>query len=136
MSEVPAVGCVLATPAWLMSGWGRTVAGVLAAGDGRLAFLTEEGPRFDVPVTEVTDVTWPWHWFGGGVRLHAAGTPYKITFVLPPGAAEPPPSLMGAGITLVTMAAGVEPTHPLAEPLDIRRGRGAARQWKEVLPGA
>jgi hypothetical protein len=136
MSEVPPVGCVLATPAWLMSGWGCTVAGVLAAGDGRLAFLTEEGPRFDVAVTEVTDVTWPWHWFGGGVRLHAAGAPYKITFVLPAGAVEPAPSLVEAGISRLTTAAGGVPPHPLAASLDVGHGRCAARLWKEVLPAA
>jgi hypothetical protein len=136
MSEVPPVGCVLATPAWLMSGWGSTVAGVLVAGDGRLAFLTEEGARFDVPVTEVTEVTWPWHWFGGGVRLHAAGAPYKITFVLPAGAAEPAPWLVEAGISSVATAPGVVAPHPLAGARDVRPGRCAARLWKEVLPAA
>jgi hypothetical protein len=136
MPEVPSVGWVLATPAWLMSGWGCTVAGVLVAGDGRLSFLTEEGLRFDVPVTEVTDVTWPWHWFGGGVRLHAAGVPYKITFVLPAGAAEPAPSLMEAGMSRVATVAGAVPPHPLAGSRDVRHGRCAARLWKEVLPAA
>jgi hypothetical protein len=142
MPEIPGpalpgtAGSVLATPAWVMAGWGRNVPGALVAGGGRLAFLAEDGVLFDVPIAEVTDVTWPWHWFGGGVRLHAAGTPFKITFVLPAGAVPPSPSLLDAALGLVGAAAGVVPSHSLAGALDIRRGRGAGRRWREVLPGA
>jgi hypothetical protein len=70
------------------------------------------------------------------VKLHAGGTTYKITFILPNGAEEVSPSLIETGIALVTVAAGAVPSHSLAGFLDIRRGRGAARRWKEVLPGA
>jgi hypothetical protein len=137
MSDVPAPACsALVTPAWVMAGWGRNVAGVLVAGDCRLAFLTEEGPLFDAPITEVTEVSWPWHWVGGGVKLRAAGTPYKITFILPNGAQQAPPSLIESGIALVTVAAGAVPSHSLAGFVDIRGGRAAGRRWKEVLPAA
>jgi hypothetical protein len=143
MSEVPtpaatgAAASALATPAWLMTGWGRTVPGALVAGHGRLAFLLAgDGPLFDVPVAAVTDVTWPWHWFGGGVRLRAAGTPYKITFVLPAGAEPPAPALLDDALAFVSLVTGAWPTRPVAGALDVRRGRGAGRRWREVLPAA
>ena len=141
MSELPtpaATGApvaALATPAWLMTGWGRTVPGALVAGHGRLTFLLAgDGPLFDVPVAAVTDVTWPWHWFGGGVRLRAAGTPYKITFALPAGAEAP--ALLDDAVAFVSLVTGAWPARPAAGALDVRRGRGAGRRWREVLPAA
>jgi hypothetical protein len=137
VSDIPApTGAALATPAWIMAGWGRNIAGVLVAGAGRLAFLAEEGALFDVPITAVSDVSWPWHWFGGGVKLRADGTPYKITFILPNGAVEASPSLLDAGLALVSAVAGTTPGHSLAGFFDIRRGRAAAQSWKQVLPAA
>ena len=47
----------LVTPAWWMAGRLRNVPGVLAAGDGRLAFLTDDGPVFSVPLGELGEVT-------------------------------------------------------------------------------
>lgn len=139
MTQIPAPQIptpAFATPAWVMAGWGRNIPGALVAGRGRLAFLTDEGLLFDVPLAAVTDVTWPWHWFGGGATLRAAGTPYKIAFLLPDGAEPPSPSLLDAGLAFASLAAGVEPSHSIAGALDIRRGRAAARQWKEVLPAS
>ena len=49
----------LATPAWWMAGNLRNVPGVLAAGEGRLAFVTDDGPVFAAPLAEVGPVSWP-----------------------------------------------------------------------------
>jgi hypothetical protein len=125
----------LATPAWIMAGRLRNVAGMLAAGEGRLAFVTAAGPVFSVPITEVGDVTWPWYWFGGGCRLTAAGQQYKITFVRPNGAPDPSPSLLDAGVTLGAALTGTaDPAHAVSGLFDVRSGRRAAIAWKEALP--
>ncbi|WP_219413059.1 hypothetical protein [Pseudonocardia nigra] len=125
----------LATPAWIMAGRLRNVPGVLAAGDGRLAFVTEDGPVFAVPIAEVTDVRWPWHWFGGGCRLTAAGEPYKITLVRPNGAPDVSPSLLDAGASLLAVVTeAAVPAHSLQSVFDIRSGRAAGAAWKDALP--
>ena len=125
----------LATPAWLLAGRLRNVPGVLAAGQGRLAFVTETGPVFSVPIGEVSDVSWPWHWFGGGCKLRVAGHQYKIAFVRPNGAADVSPSLLDAGVAVLAVVTDtVVPVHSLRGVLDIRSGRQAGAAWKEALP--
>jgi hypothetical protein len=130
-------GSALATPAWLMAGRLRNVPGVLAAGEGRLAFVTDDGPVFNVPLAEVGDVTWPWHWFGGGCKLRANGELYKITFVRPNGAPAVSPSLLDAGAALFAVLTDTAvPAHSLRGLFDVRSGRKAGVAWKEALPAA
>lgn len=125
----------LATPAWIMAGRLRNLPGVLVAGEGRLAFVGDDGPVFSVPITEVGEVTWPWHWFGGGCTLRVAGEKYKITFVRPNGAPDVAPSLLDAGATLLSAAVGAGvPVHSMQGLLDVRSGRKAGAAWKQVLP--
>lgn len=125
----------LATPAWWMAGGLRNVPGVLAAGKGRLAFVTDDGPVFAVPLDRVDDVRWPWHWFGGGCVLGIDGTRYKITFVRPNGAEPVRPSLLEAAQPLVeALLLGGVTGHSLAGLFDVRSGRRAGAAWKEALP--
>jgi hypothetical protein len=128
-------GTTLATPAWLMAGRLRNVPGVLAAGDGKLTFVTDDGPVFAVSCGEVGGVTWPWYWFGGGCKIRVGETEYKITFVRPNGAADVAPSLLDVGAALgAALADAAAPTHSLRGLADIRSGRRAAAAWKEALP--
>ena len=125
----------LATPAWIMAGRLRNVPGVLVAGEGNLAFVGDGGPVFSVPLAEVSGVIWPWHWFGGGCILTAAGERYKITFVRPNGAPDVEPSLLDTGVALLSALTGAAaPTHSLQGLFDVRSGRRAATTWKQVLP--
>jgi hypothetical protein len=125
----------LATPAWIMAGRLRNVPGVLVAGEGNLAFVGDDGPVFGAPLADVTDVTWPWHWFGGGCILTAAGERYKITFVRPNGAPDVEPSLLDTGVSLLAALTGSSvPAHSVQGLFDVRSGRRAAVMWKQVLP--
>jgi hypothetical protein len=125
----------LATPAWIMAGRLRNVPGVLAAGEGRLAFVGDAGPVFNVALAELGEVTWPWHWFGGGCTVRVAGEQYKITFVKPNGAPDVSPSLLDAGVALVSVIAGAGvPVHSLQGLVDVRSGRKAGAAWKQALP--
>ena len=119
----------LRTPAWMLVGMTGAVPGVLQLSAGRLAFATEEGAAFDVPIAEVSGVTFPWWWFGGGAKLVAAGTSYRLSFVRPNGAQDIPgrllahvPGLEAAG--LATAASKME---------DIGAGREAGKAWKSRL---
>jgi hypothetical protein len=100
------------------------------AGVDRITF-TDGEPYFDVAFDELTDVTYPWYRFGGGVTLRAAGTLYEITFVRPDGMPSPDPSLvdvalsaLGPGVTTATGAAHVDALRGLA---DIGTGRKATK---------
>jgi hypothetical protein len=38
---------------------------------------------FDAPLAEVSRVTFPWFYFGGGMNLAVRGAPYRFSFVRP-----------------------------------------------------
>src|SRR5687767_3377807 len=84
----------LRTAAWMLVGLTGNVPGVLELSRGRLSFRTEEGAAFDVPLSEVTGVKFPWWWFGGGAKVTAAGTAYRLSFVRPNGAEDVPARLL------------------------------------------
>ena len=119
----------LRTPAWLLEGITVSVPGVLEHADGRLAFTTDRGRVFDLPVSEVGDVHFPWWYFGGGVKLTAHGKRHRISFVRPNDADDIPGRLMARdGNPAGLLTAG-------QKLLDIGEGRRAGRAWRDVLLG-
>ena len=116
-----------ASYAWLLKGLFFTEAGWLDLHDGNLRFATPEKVVFDVPRAEVTQITYPWHYFGGGLKLHAAGEAHRLSFVLPNGAeyaAARGLSAQGAPASLLLVA---------AKAADIGAGRGVGREWRRLL---
>lgn len=71
------------TSAWLLVGITGTVPGVLELTDGRLSFTTRERRLFDVPLPEVSNIVFPWYYFGGGVKFRIGANSYRISFVEP-----------------------------------------------------
>ncbi len=71
------------TSAWLLVGITGSVHGVLELDDGRLAFTIEERSVFNVPLSEVRDVKFPWYYFGGGIKFRIRADRYRLSFVLP-----------------------------------------------------
>lgn len=73
------------TVVWLLKGATGSTEGVLELVEGRLSFTptgvyqgpgirsdrrAQEGGRaFDFPLSEVSDATYPWYYFGGGVKF-------------------------------------------------------------------
>jgi hypothetical protein len=81
-------------------------------------------------------VSWPWWWFGGGVRLTAAGQRWKITFVRPNGMPPPHPSMLETGVGVFGLLTGTwHDVYAMRGLADVRSGRAAGRRWREVLPG-
>src|SRR5262245_33000969 len=118
----------LRSPAWLLVGLTGNVPGVLDLSRGRLSFTTEEGQTFDVPIGEVR-TSFPWWWFGGGARVTAAGTTYRLSFVRPNGADDVSarvlahvPGLEAAGLAMA--ARKME---------DVGAGREVGKAWKARL---
>ena len=119
-----------ASYAWRLIGTLRSQAGWLDLTAGRLRYTSEAGEVFDVRLDEVTDVLWPWYYFGGGVKLTVKGERYRFSFVLPNGAEYPtarPAAVAGdpAGLPLV-----------LQKGDDIASGREAGKEWRRRLEGA
>jgi hypothetical protein len=122
-------GEVLRTPAWLLVGLTRSKPGVLELADGRFAFTTEEGTVFEVSLSEVSEVKFPWYYFGGGVKLRIGADRYRLSFVRPNDASDIPDRLL-AGTEFGAPAALLTAGRKL---LDIGEGRQAGKNWKSIL---
>ena len=116
-----------ASYAWLLKGSTTSIPGWLDLEEGRLRFATPEEVVFDVPLAEVTALTYPWYYFGGGLKLRAAGQPFRLSFVKPNGA-EYAVARGLAGQGNVAALAVVA-----AKAADIGAGRGVGRRWRELL---
>ena len=119
-----------ASYAWQLIGTLRTAAGWLDLTAGRLRFFTVAEVVFDVPLAEVTDIIWPWYYFGGGVKLSVGGTQYRFSFVLPNGAEYPTARLAAevgdpAALAIVWQKAD-----------DIGAGRNVGKEWRRRLDAA
>ncbi|MQY05798.1 hypothetical protein [Actinomadura macrotermitis] len=127
---------------WLMMGSTGSVPGSLHLADGRLVFeaygrgaLTggqlrelearsgrpglgahldadRPGVVFDVPVSAVGGLTFPWYYFGGGMKLKVGDAPYRFSFLQPQNT-RMPGDIRGLG--------------------DIPGGRAAGKGWKNAL---
>jgi hypothetical protein len=117
-----------ASPAWRMVGLTRSIPGVLALADDTLTFTDEEGTRFRAPLAAVSGVTFPWYYFGGGMKLVVDGTRYRLAFVRPNDADDLQDRLAsrigdaGAALNQVTV-----------KVTDIRDGRQVGRRWRQLL---
>ena len=119
-----------ASYAWLLIGTFRTAAGWLDLTAGRLRFSTADQVVFDVQIAEVTDVVWPWYYFGGGVKLRAAGEPYRLSFVLPNGAEYPTARLAAEAGDPASLAI------VWSKASDIGAGRNVGKEWRQRLEAA
>lgn len=116
-----------ASDAWLLEGLTRSIPGWLEWNDGRLRFVTPAEVVFDVPRRDVTNIRYPWHYFGGGIKLHVAGTARRLSFVKPNGAEY------AAGRALGSMGNPLALAVPVIKIIDIRSGRSVCRRWREIL---
>jgi hypothetical protein len=115
------------TNAWLLQGLTGSVAGWLVLADERLRFITPAEVAFDVALSEVTAVVFPWYYFGGGMKLRAGDLPVRISFVKPNGAEYADARLLAsdANPAALLMVA--------SKATDIRDGQTVGRRWRELL---
>ena len=120
----------LRSAVWLLVGLTGNRPGLLELSQGVLAFTAEEGRVFEAKVADVTDIAFPWFYFGGGMKLTVAGTRHRISFVRPNGAEVLTARLLesiGAGpLALLTVNQKIT---------DIGDGRRAGKAWKAALLG-
>jgi hypothetical protein len=104
------------SPAWQLIGATRNKPGHLVLADGTLTFEVESRPVFRVPLSQVTNVVFPWYYFSGGAKMTVKGTHYRFSFVKPNDAVDPDDRSAGIGSVL-----------------SIGSGRKAGKAWKEAL---
>jgi hypothetical protein len=126
-AALPADG--YASYAWRLLGLFRSEAGWLDLHDGRLRYSKPHEVVFDVPLEEVSGFTYPWYYFGGGVKLSAAGARFRFSFVLPNGAeyAEARGRAAAGDLAALSLVAD--------KAKDIGAGRAVGRQWRRLLGG-
>ena len=97
------------TQIWRLSGLTGSEPGHLELRAGRLIYtpIDEARPGFDVPLAEVAEVNFPWHYFGGGFKVRIRGEQYRFSFV-----------------------------EPHNEYADIGAGRETGKAWKRILAGS
>jgi hypothetical protein len=72
---------------WELIGMTGNEPGLLKLSNGVLSFETENGVRFTCPVSQLTEVKWPWYSFNCALNLSANGSKFRLSFARPNGAA-------------------------------------------------
>jgi hypothetical protein len=112
-----------ASVAWVLRGlFGSGEPCLLQLAGSQLSLVGDDGPVFDVPLTEV-EAVFPRYYFSGGVKLRVGGRKYRLSFVRPTN----------------TRAPGVSPARELGRALDglsdAVTGRQAGKEWRRLLEG-
>jgi len=73
------------TPVWRLSGMAGSEPGHLDLRGGRLVYTpADEGLKgFDVPLSEVSEISFPWHYFNGGFKMRIGAEKFRFSFVEP-----------------------------------------------------
>lgn len=125
-----------ATPVWRLVGAVRSVPGVLRFADDRVSFTTAEGVDFDTPTASVTDVKFPWYYFGGGMKVSVNGESYRFSF-LKPNAGDDVPEHLLQDVEQASMRSRVADAVGIltvdVEAGGFARGRKAGKAWKAAL---
>jgi len=97
------------TQVWRLSGLTGSEPGHLELRGGRLIYSPsgESRPGFNVALAEVTDINFPWNYFGGGFKMRIGAEQFRFSFV-----------------------------EPHNESADISGGRAAGKAWKKTLLGS
>lgn len=68
---------------WRMIRISGSERGVMKLANGRFGFVGEKGTRFDVPASAISEVKFPWHYFGGGMKISIGSESYRFSFIEP-----------------------------------------------------
>jgi hypothetical protein len=120
------------TEAWLLKGITGTEPGELKLVRDRLTLKTRKGTMFDVPLSQVSKVRFPWYYFSGGLKLWIEGKSWRITFVRPNQQGGGFDSARTDEALGADLFAGADAARGFSE---LSRGRSAGKAWKAALAG-
>ena len=118
---------------WLQHGtFGGATPGLLTFSESNVAFATAEGEHFNVPVTEVKEVKWPFLQFGLGFSATVNGQKFKFVFMKPNGAADLDDSTLRHVARFIPLGRSVDAMSSLS---GLGANKKSAKQWKVLLGG-
>ena len=127
MSDSPS----LRTVAWMLIGLTRSVPGVLELADGRLAYSTDDEQLFNEPLDSVKDITFPWYYFGGGVKMTVNDERLRFSFVRPND--QDPYDIPGRMLSRSQDGGAFALLTAGRKVADIGKGRQAGKAWRAAL---
>jgi hypothetical protein len=84
---------------------------------------------FVAELGDVSDLRFPWYYFGGGLKMKVLGEKYRISFVRPNGAVGiPVPAEPGAVLAIGKLVG--------QKARDIATGSAATAKWRGILKRA
>lgn len=124
----------LISKVWRLEGLiGKVEAGILVWDAGHVLYITEGGIEFNVPLSSVSNIKWPFLRMGFGFDAIINDTKYKFSFSKPnhnapdidvvPG--KPYPSVHFVG----------QFSHDMSSLGTMKEDKATTRQWKELLTG-
>ncbi len=119
----------IATVAWHLRGITHSLPGRLRLNANTLSFVYDDGAvLFKARLRDVSDIVFPWYYFGGGCKLTVAGARHRFSFVRPNDAEDAIDRLAARGGD-----AGAVYSQVSGKIMDIGSGRAAGKVWKQVL---
>ncbi len=121
----------LCTPAWRMIGMTVSEPGYMSCNGRRLCYANAAGALFDVELSEVSGLKFPWYYFGGGLKMKVKSERHRFSFVIPNGAETAEARIL----TYISPLRGAVATAEVVSEKyrDIKDGRAAGKAWRELL---
>ena len=104
--------------------------GLLIFNEGQVSYITEQGEQFNVPISEVKEVKWPFLQFGLGFNATVNQNVYKFTFMKPNTASDLNDSTVNELLRFTRIGRGVDAFATLSKWGDNKK---SAKQWKTIL---
>jgi hypothetical protein len=118
---------------WQISGLvGNAVPGILLWKNQEVAFITEKGIIFNLPISEIKEVKWPFLRMGLGFDAVINGEKFKFTFAKPNPSAPDIEYKTDIPFPKVFFAAQNFDDLSLR---NLKADRAAAKAWKKILQG-
>ena len=105
--------------------------GLLVWNNRLVSFITEEGKEFEVPVSEIKNIRWPFLRMGLGFDAEVNGEKYKLSFTKPnPTARELDDNLAEQIFRYIDIGKFIDSIKTLS---NLKADKATVRKWKEIL---
>lgn len=122
----------LISKAWKITGIiGAVTPGALVWKNGQVTFITEAGIQFQVPLSEIKNIKWPFLRMGMGFDAEVNGKNYKFSFAKPNASAAEIRIINGNPMPRVVFAS--QYFDDISSLMDIKANKAEGSKWKEIL---
>ena len=122
----------LISKTWQIAGlFGKVTPGILVWKSLQVTYITDEGIKFSVPLSEIKDVTWPFLRMGLGFDAVVNGKKFKFSFSRPNSSVPEIDIVPGTPFPSVVYAGQYyDPASPIN---NLREDKATTKKWKEIL---